>query len=628
MLQLFVSGLPAGGMYALGALGIVLIYRTTGILTFAQGSIAMSTAYVFKWLWADHGWPLAPAIVGALGFAATVGVVLALIMRMIGEGQVLAQVIATVGVSGVLTYTFGEVFGYESQFVPRFFWSGRFELFGVFFGYDQAAIVVTAGLLAVALGLILTRTRAGTGLRGMSQNRLAARLAGLPIQRLEILSWVTGAVLAGVAGILLAPLLFLDIVQFSLFFLVKPFAAAVVGGLVSLPVAFAGGLFIGATESMLTRYATVTGLSEILPFVIMVGALLLRRNMASAVVPPLAQTPARRPGAGRIWPAAAAVAAVAAALPALDPARLTTVKLGIVFALLALSLVILTGWVGQVSLAQGAFFGLGGFLSATLGTRLDLPLPLVLVAVPLLTVPFAVFLGLTALRFRGLVLAVVTLAFGTLCFFSLFQWEEFTGGRDGSRLSAPEVFGVDLGTGTRWAYVMLVVAAGTFAAIRNVGRYGGSDAFFAAREAEEGAAALGLSVIRAKLAAFALSGAVAALAGVLLAYDTRAVSFESYSPQVSFTVFALAVFAGVESLWGAALAGMLYAGSLELADTLNVQGDLVQLISSAGVVVSLMFLPGGLVTLPARLRDRLTGRTAATADVGSGRVALDAPGAA
>jgi branched-subunit amino acid ABC-type transport system permease component len=123
MRQLFVSGLPAGGMYALGALGIVLIYRTTGILTFAQGSIAMSTAYVFKWLWADHQWPLLLAIGAALSFAAGIGALLALVMRMIGEGQVLAQVIATVGTSGVLTYVFGEVFGYESDFVPRFFWS-------------------------------------------------------------------------------------------------------------------------------------------------------------------------------------------------------------------------------------------------------------------------------------------------------------------------------------------------------------------------------------------------------------------------------------------------------------------------------------------------------------------------
>jgi sulfate-transporting ATPase len=379
---------------------------------------------------------------------------------------------------------------------------------------------------------------------------------------------------------------------------------------------------------MMTKYATVTGLSEILPFVIMVGALLVRRRMSATLVPPLVQVPTRRPGSGRIWPGVALVGGLATLIPGLDPARLTTVKLGVVFALLALSLVVLTGWVGQVSLAQGAFFGLGGFLSATLGSRVDLPFPVVLVAVPLLIVPFAMVLGLTALRFRGLVLAVVTLAFGTMCFFSLFQWEEFTGGRDGSRLPAPEAFGTDLGSSSRWAYVMIAVAALAFVAVRNVGRFGGSDAFFAAREAEEGATALGLSVMTAKLSAFALSGAIAGLAGVLMAYDTRAVSFESYSPQVSFTVFALAVFAGSESLWGAAIAGMIYGGSLELADAFNVQGDLIQLISSAGVVISLTLLPGGLVTLPAEVRARLRRRRPVGAPGGPLRVALDAQEAA
>jgi ABC-type branched-subunit amino acid transport system permease subunit len=291
-----------------------------------------------------------------------------------------------------------------------------------------------------------------------------------------------------------------------------------------------------------------------------------------------------------------------AVVPLLSPADLSTLKLMVYFSLISLSLTVLTGWVGQISLAQAALVGIGGFMAAKLANEFALPFGAVVVIAPLLVVPFAVAVGLPAVRFRGLLLALVTLAFGTLTYFSLFQWQPFTGGLDGNRVPAPSLFGTTMDS-EAYALLMIVVAAGVFWLARNVIRNRVGDAFLAVRESEDSAAAAGISVIATKLTAFSLSGVIAGIAGALFAYEVQTVSFDQYSPFTSFNVFALAVFAGVESLWGAVIAGVLFAGAPVVLDFLPFSVN-AQLLSSVGVLVTLMVLPGGLVRLPTVLRAR------------------------
>lgn len=610
MFQLAISGLPLGGMYALAALGIVLIYRTTGTLTLAQGAIATASAFVFYGLWDGQGVHVVLAAVVALGTATLLGLVLERIVRAIGEGQVLAQVIATLGFAGLVLYVLGEVFGYQTRFVPTFLPDGTVAVAGVRLNWTQVSVVVIAFVLALAMAWLLTRTRTGAAIRAASQNARAASLAGLNVPRLRAASWATGSLLAGVAGIMLTPLVFLDPVQLSTVFLVKPFAAAVIAGLSGLGVAFAAGLALGAVEGMLSGQTWIPGLTEVVPFVAMVAALLLRRDIRTQASRPLVNLPARRPGGGSSWPALGLLAAAAISIPVLAPADLSTLKLMIYYALISLSLTVLTGWVGQISLAQAALVGIGGFMAAKLANEFGLPFGLVLVLAPLVVVPFAVAVGLPAVRFRGLMLALVTLAFGTLTFFSLFQWQPFTGGLDGNRVPAPSLFGAPL-DGEGYAYVMLGVAALLFWLSRNVIRNRVGDAFLAVRESEDSAAAAGINVMATKLTAFSLSGVIAGTAGALYAYEVQTVSFDQYSPFTSFNIFALAVFAGVESLWGAVLAGMLFAGAPVLLDFLPIDVN-AQLLSSVGVLVTLMVLPGGLVSLPARVRERFAAPHLAT----------------
>lgn len=600
MLDLAIGGIPVGGMYALAALGIVLIYRTTGTLNLAQGAVATATAFVFYDLWATRGVALIVSLVVSLAVAGALGVGIERIMRKIGAEHILSQVIATLGISGVLLWSLARMFGKGTRFVEPFFSTRRLSIAGVNITVNQVAIIVVAAAIAIISGLLLTRTRIGTAIRATSQNRLAADLAGVPVHRLQTLAWVWGSVLAGIAGILLAPLLFLDTLQVSVFFLVKPFAAAVVGGLVSFPMAFGAGIAIGVVESALTRYTGAVGLPEMVPFGIVLLALLVRRGFSTGATQSLSDLPLRREG-GSMRSGLIAGGIVALILPFLGVYHTTLVEIGIIFALLALSLVVLTGWVGQVSLAQAAFFGMGGFVASNLATRADLPFLLVVVLTPIALVPFAAVMGLPALRLRGLLLAIMTLAFGVLAYNTLFQWTTFTGGLDGSILPAPALFGADLSDGHRYAYFLLAVAAVVFLAVRNLGRFRSGGALFGVRDSEEGAASLGISTTLHKLTAFSVSGAIAGLAGCLFAYQLQAVAIDQYHPLVSFNLLSLAVIGGIESPWGAAIAGGLYALSPELLRPFNIEDGLL-LVSSVGLVLTLLASPAGLAGIGARLR--------------------------
>jgi sulfate-transporting ATPase len=600
VLDLAISGIPVGGMYALAALGIVLIYRTTGTLNLAQGAVATATAFVFYELWSMRGVPAAIALVLALAVAALIGVGIERIMRKIGPEQILSQVIATLGISGILLWSLARMFGKETRFVEPFFSTRRLSVGGVNITINQFAIIAIAAAIAIISGFLLTRTKIGTAIRATSQNRLAADLAGIPVHRLQTLSWAWGSVLAGIAGILLAPLLFLDTFQVSVFFLVKPFAAAVVGGLISFPIAFAAGIAIGLAESVLAQYSGTVGLPEMVPFAIVLFALLTRKGFLAGAGASLSDLPVKRAG-GSLRNGVIAGVVVAAIIPFLGVFHTSLLETGIIFSLLALSLVVLTGWVGQVSLAQAAFFGMGGFVASNLATRADLPFPLVVVLTPIALVPFAAVVGLPALRLRGLLLAIMTLAFGVLAYNTLFQWTTFTGGLDGSILPTPTLFGADLTEGHRFVYFLLAVAATVFLGVRNLGRFRSGGALFGVRDSEEGAAALGISTTLQKLTAFSISGAIAGLAGCLFAYQLQVVAIDQYHPLVSFNLLALAVIGGIESPWGAAIAGGMYALSPELLRTFHIE-DGVQLVSAVGLVLTLLVSPSGLAGLGSRMR--------------------------
>jgi ABC-type branched-subunit amino acid transport system permease subunit len=283
----------------------------------------------------------------------------------------------------------------------------------------------------------------------------------------------------------------------------------------------------------------------------------------------------------------------------------TVFDVALVWALLALSLVVLTGWVGQISLAQAAFYGFGAYMTANYATKLGLSFPLVVVLIPITLVPLGVVVGLPAIRARGFVLAITTLAFGWAAFQTLFQYPGFTGQHlspGTATLGPPDLFGVDI-SGPNFAYVVLAVTATVFFAVRNVGRYRAGGAMLAVRESEEGAAVLGINASRQKLWAFALSAAIAGLAGCLGAYQLGAVSSDSYTPFVSFQILLLAVLGGLELPVGALLAGIFYAVGPEIWSKISL--DWIGVVSGLGVVGLMIRSPSGIAAQWARLLGKI-----------------------
>ena len=165
VLRLAVAGLPAGGMYALAALGIVVIYRATGTLNFAQGAVATGSAFVFAWLWTEHHVPLGLSMAAAIALAALSGLVLERLMRAVGSANVLAQVITTLGVQGLVLYGCEKAFGTDAKVVPPYISTSTVRIAGVALSYEQLAVVAIAAGLAVLVGLALTRTELGTAIR-------------------------------------------------------------------------------------------------------------------------------------------------------------------------------------------------------------------------------------------------------------------------------------------------------------------------------------------------------------------------------------------------------------------------------------------------------------------------------
>ena len=248
-LELFILGLPIAGVMALLATGVVMIYRASKILTLAQGGVAMITAYVMYQLHNDptvhggKGWdlPIAIALPAALVFAGVLGFVIErFLLRPLQDRPILVSVIMTVGVLALLTAIAGHVWGYDRQQAAKITPSGQLQFWGITLGYDRLFILAVTAVLMLAVVYLFKYTTLGIAMRAVADDRRAALLMGIPAERVSATTWILGSVLAGVAGILLSPLVELHPLILTLIS-IPAYAAALFGGLTSL-----GRMVIGA----------------------------------------------------------------------------------------------------------------------------------------------------------------------------------------------------------------------------------------------------------------------------------------------------------------------------------------------------------------------------------------------
>lgn len=614
-LEYTLLGLASGAGFAGLALAVVVAYRGSGVVNIAAGAMALQSAYWYVFLheYGELVLPIGRFDVGRQSFLVSAGVALllsalmgwllyTLVFRPLRRAPTLAQVVASVGVmlglQALVIVRFGSNAMQPADILP----SGSFDVIGL--SLPKAGVLFTGVvlLLAAAIWALYRYTSFGIASRASSENELATSLMGRSPTRIAATNWVIASVIGGIVGILLSPLSTLNPATLALA-VVPALGAALLGRFALIWVTVAAGIGTGLVQSAALRLSVDwswlpdQGLGDAVPFIVIVLALVViggrlpaRGALVAGRLP--AARAARHPIIGSVSWVVIGILAVVLLSDTYRSALITSV----VMAIIAMSLVLLTGFVGQISLAQMTFAGVGGLLMGFLGTDVGLPFPVAPILASLAAAGVGVLIGLPALRVRGINLAIVTLGAAVAASRLIFDNPSIAAA-GGVTIPDPSLFGLDLGIGNaatggypRVAFgVFVVVVAGVIALSLMALRRGATGRrFLAVRSNERAAAALGVSVERTKLYAFALSAFVASIGGCLLGYQQGVLSASSFDVTVSITVLAFAYIGGIGVISGSLIAGGLAGGgilALALDDWLGL-GDYVVLVGAVALIVT------------------------------------------
>jgi branched-subunit amino acid ABC-type transport system permease component len=588
-------GVGVGGIYALAAQGMVLIYRGSGVVNFAQGAMAMVGAYAYYEA-TQASWPLWAAIPFGVLAAASVGALThLLIMRKLTDASPLTRMVATLGIFTLLTGLAVGRYGATQQFVAPLLPQNPVgwvkHLFGsqVAVSADRLWLLLIGAVVASGCWAVYRYTRFGLTTRAVAEKPLAAASLGRSPDLVATVNWAAGAGLAGLAGILLIGITGLSVGLFSLL-LIPALAAALVGRFTSFPATWAAGVAVGIVETLLTSNAhwlpgflKQPGWSVSVPFVLIIGLLML----TGRALPLRDHVIQRQPhaGSGRVrWgivvPVVVAVVVLCNGLGFLgyggvQVSWVDALTVSAAVAVIALSQVVVTGYAGQLSLAQFTLAGVGAFVAARLAAGapilgLDLgashvPFALALLLAVAITVPVGVIAALPALRTRGVELAIATLGLALIVEELLFGNSGYTGGASGTKVNPPSLLGVDLDPIThpqRYATFCLALLVLIGVLVANLRRSPSGRRLLAVRSNERAAASLGISVAGAKLYAFGVAAAIAAVGGVLLAFQERYVLFDQYNVTASIELVVSTVIGGIAYVGGGILAGLSTPGGV------------------------------------------------------------------
>jgi len=615
--------IPLIGAYALFALGISVIYRASRVLNLAHGAIAMVPAYLTYSLVKAHV-PMPIALVFGVASGAALGVAVErlFVRRLRAQGPT-AQTVGTVAVTGLLIALVGKIWGTNSLVAPHVFPQGFIRVGKSGIKYGDIGLFVTALVVSFALFAFFKRTQFGLALRGAAQNRRAASLMGIDPDLAAAAAWALGGALAAIGGILLASVQNLDPYNLSLQVL-PAFVAALIGGIEDLRGALVGSVIAGLAFGLVPYFSGTPVIGSVVrssgsPQLVLAALTLTvlafrgrRISGADQAESGLTSSIASRPRARRTRPAWVwGIVLVAMFLwPVLVPfSVLGNSLVAIRYGLIAISLVVMTGWVGQISLAQASFVGIAALITGLVVRGFGLGFPLSMVIAAVSAAGASIVLGVVALRVRGLYLAVATLIFAWMCDAFLFRtpWLGAGGGSStipGQRLgSAHGNPSFDLTSRRTLFYLMVTMLVLVVVGMANLRDTKTGRAFFAVRGSEMAAASLGIDVMRTKLAAFALSGALAGLAGNLLMIDQRTVVPSQFLFTVSLQYLAIAVVGGLGSLGGAIAAGAVFAALNEVFFRVSALSGWLEVVSAMLLATVLLAYPGGLAAASTRMSE-------------------------
>ena len=604
-------GLGVGAIYALCAQGLVLVYRGSRVVNFAQGAMALVGASVYAEC-AEY-WPLLPSVLMGIGVCALLGFALHILMQRLSGASELARVVVTLGVMTVLEGAISLRYGSQLKFVESVLPSGTSDVAGATVPWDRAALVGIAVVMTVVLWLVYSRTHFGLRTAAVSENRRALAALGWNTGAVSAANWVIGSMIAGLGGILIAPIVGLEPSAMTLL-IIPALAAAAVGAFNSFPMVLGGGLLIGVLQSEVTHFVPLAGLSDAVPFLAVLAVVLVRRDVLGSRITAAGTLP--RLGSGRIRPVGLAVVTVVAlaSLWLFGTEWSSAVSLTMAAALIGLSVVVLTGYTRQISLGQYAVAGLGAWIATRLSDVYGLPFPVAFLVGLAGAIPIGMLFALPALRARGVILAVVTLGLGVAVQALVFNNPDLTGGPiTGTVVEPAALFGLSLSPiehPERYAAFTLVVFILVALIVRNVRRSRSGRRLLAVRTNERAAAALGISVTGAKMYAFALATAIAAAGGIVLAFRNTQITFEDYQPLESILLVLAVFIGGIGFIVGSVLGATFVVGSVVYVILENFfdVGAWVTLIGGILVILTVIQEPDGVVGQFARLRAILEAR--------------------
>jgi ABC-type branched-subunit amino acid transport system permease subunit len=589
-----VLGTTRGLIYGILALGLVLVYKGTRVLNLAQPFFGLFAAFLCWWLTAEAGFlpfeeGTRPRFLVALVLTLVVvglqaaGLERAL-FRKLRRAPRLVTLVATLaigqGVLGLVVVLFerNQEQAETLRIIPSVV-RGVVELGDVNLTGGDLQVLALVPLVALELALFFRLTRFGVAIRAAAENSESARLLGISVDKVATFSWVSGLCLAGLAGILLsAQQGTLAVSTLSTGFLVRALAAALIGGLTSLPGALVGGLVVGIGESVISGFFRDTiGAADVVFFLGVVTMLILRpqglfgereeTEDKVAFVPALRDLPERL--ATSLYAVALRRVAIATLLVfALGVSLVTgsatngTLTLVVIGAMVGVSLTVLMGYTGQISLGHWSLVGVGAFAAANLHGRLDVPFVLTVPLVVAIGMAVSLLIGLPALRIKGLYLAVVTLTFSYAAELFVFRSELVGGGQTGQPMDIPSLGPFDLDSPTNrplFAFSVAMLLVSLWAA-RNLLRSRTGRTFLALRENEKAAATLGISLRTARLTAFAVSGGIAALAGVVFALRVGTVNATDFPTETSLVLVLMVMIGGLGALSGSFLGAFVVFG--------------------------------------------------------------------
>jgi ABC-type branched-subunit amino acid transport system permease subunit len=616
LLGALVFGLAHGGAIALLGAGIVTVHRGSGVLNIAQGAMAMLSTYIAVGVIGGTGTHPERAMILGVVIGVAAGAALGILvdriaMRPLQERSPIVRMTATLGVLYILVSLAQLVWNASTtRSVPSIFGAGGHRIGTVIISNDAIGVALVALVLSVGLGLFYQRTRLGTAIRAVADNREVAGLGGIRVAVIGSIAWGLGGAMAAIAGILLAPTLGLNSFILTLL-VVQALAAALTGRLQNLLPTLLGGVAIGVLTELsrtLLEHVTagsppvwinLTDVEDGVALLWMLGALLAWRRRPrdrAGQIPNADQPRLRVDGVVRGAFILGAFALLAVIAPTMSGSGLYLLTIGGAYAIAILSLVVVTGMAGQFSLAQASFMGVGAFAAAHLLTQAHVSFWVALPLAGLIAVPFGALSGLLTLRAHGVITAVLTLGIGGVIT-GMFLGASINGNGLGSmQLPRPDA----LHDPVKYCWFVFAVLAVLIAFVSAVRNRRTGRVFLAVRDSETAARSVGVSVARVRIAAFALSAFIAAIGGVLYAGTDGVASVRSFGPFSSIALLASGVVGGLGSTAGAVIGGLLQANgpsfvnSLPGLNHLADPGDAAGILLGALLLVQVIVFPSGL----------------------------------